>query len=1267
MRDRDTQKTTSSTTIALATLLGTLALSAVLVFYMEQQRVQLMRADTAVLGKDYADSIADTIDRALSSTYALAALVQQGRGRISDFQEIGEAMLPHFPGVDALFLAPDGVIRDGVPLAGNEPVIGLDVLNDPLRGPDARLALETGRLTLSSPFRMVQGQTGIIGRLPVFLDDAQGDPAFWGFTIARMPFPDVLASSRLSQLGERGIAYRLWTITASAGEHRIIEASPVEPVSPVEAQIEVPNATWILSLSPVEGWGDPLGLGVRAGLGLLFSLLLATLAKLLADARGQRARLAVEVAERTAEVRAREADLKHAEEIAQVGSWDFDIQSNRATASAVACRITGVQPDRPYSLERFMEQVHPQDRAMIETAWQAALRGEPYDVEHRTLIDGRLRWLRQRAVLQFDPSGKPLRALGSVEDITERKLAQEALHRSEARLREIIDTSREGIWTIDIKGRTTFANPRMAELLGCRIDQLVGRPFFDFVDPDARAIAEQNLSKRRAGIAEMHEFRFRRLDGSHLWTLVSANPLYGEDGEVTGALAMVTDISDRKEVEAELEKERLLMAQAERIARICSWEWDIQTDRLTFSESYRSILGVEDGPPATLAETMSLAPPDQVDLVRDAFAAALRGPEPYNLVHRAIRRRDGRMVYLHAIGEVIRDAHGRPVRIVGMFQDITERAETDAEQRIAAIAFEAQEGMLVTDADERILRVNEAFTAITGYTAADSIGKTPRLLHSGRHDAGFFAEMWEHILGHGHWEGEIWNRRKSGEIFPEWLTITAVKDDSGHTTHYVGTLIDISQRKEAEEAIRRLAFYDPLTGLANRRLLLDRLSHALTAAARTHQDGALIFIDLDNFKQLNDTRGHQIGDLLLEEVARRLTETVRKSDSVARLGGDEFVVLLPDLGEDPAQAAAQAQGVGEKIIAALGMPYQLAGEEHSSTPSLGIAMFNREPQTAEEVLKHADLAMYQAKAAGRNTLRFFDPGMQASLNQRAALERELRHAIGDGQLVLYYQSQVDTQGRVTGAEALLRWRHPQRGLIAPAQFIGPAETLGLTLPLGRWVLASACAQLAEWATRPETAQITLAVNISGAHFRSPELVEDVRRALAESGANPGRLRLELTESPLLEDPEDTFIKMSALKETGVGFTLDNFGSGYCSLSYLKRLPLDQLKLAPAFVHEVLEDSEDDAIAESFVALAESLGLAIMAEGIETPAQRDYLVHHGCRTFQGFLFGQPGPADALFATGASIGNEGQELTRGGPDNADRPAANPAVDFKHDKYN
>ncbi|UHD18531.1 EAL domain-containing protein [Thiocapsa bogorovii] len=1229
MRGRDKPKTTSSLTIAIATLLGALVLSAAVIINTEQQRVQLMRADNATLAKEYANTIADAIKHAMSSTHALAALVEQGQGKISDFQEFGKAMLPHYPGIDALFLAPDGVIRDVFPRAGNESVIGLDLLKDPVRDPDTMTPRDTGHLTLSSASTLIRSTTGIIGSHPVFIEDAQGNPVFWGFALARLPFPDALAPSGLSQLGERGIAYRLWTGTPATGDVQIIEASSVEPVSPVEAQVAVPNTKWTLSLSPIDGWGDPFGLAVRAGLGLLFSLLLATLAKLLADARTQKARLAMKLAERTAEIRAREAELERAEEIAQVGSWDFDIRSNRAIASAVACRITGVSPNTHFSLERFLAQVHPLDRTLVQAAWQAALRGEPYDVEHRTLVAGRLRWLRQRAVLEFDNDGRALRAAGTVEDITARKRAEQALSDSESRLRRIVETAREGIWTIDGDIRTTFVNPRMIELLGCPAEQIIGRSPFDFMDPEMRQLVERKLLERRQGISDQYELRLRRPDGSPLWTLLSTTPLKDDEGRYIGTLGMLTDISARKQAEAILEEERLLLKQAERIANIGAWEWEVAEDRWTHSTGWTAIHGIAGQLPQSTAEMLAIIPTDERDAVQDALEAALDGRRPFDIEHRIIRPIDGVLRRIHAVGEVIRNHRGEALAMRGIARDITASKEAEAELRIAAIAFEAQEGMLVTDAEEHILRVNEAFTRNTGYTAEEVIGRNPRLLRSGRHDPDFFAEMWARISDQGYWQGEIWNRRKNGEVFPEWLTVTAVRDDLGHVTHYVGTLTDISQRKEDEAVIRRLAFYDPLTGLANRRLLLDRLNQTLAAAARTGQDGALIFIDLDNFKQLNDTRGHQVGDLLLEEVAHRLTETVRKSDSVARLGGDEFVVLLQDLGDDSAQAAALAEAVGEKIITVLGRPYMLAGKEHESTPSLGIAMFDREPHTAEEILKHADLAMYQAKAAGRNRLRFYDPKMQASVNQRAALERELRHAIGDGQLVLHYQSQVDGQGHVSGAEALLRWRHPERGLIPPAQFIGLAESLGLALPLGRWVLASACAQLAEWARRPETAGLNLAVNISGAHFRRPELVEDIRRALAESGANPKRLRLELAEATLLDDPDDSLAKMIALKETGVGFTLDNFGSGYCSLSYLKRLPLDQLKIAPAFVHEVLEGSEDDATADSFVALAESLGLAIMAEGVETEAQRDYLAHHGCQIFQGFLFGLPGPADALF--------------------------------------
>jgi diguanylate cyclase (GGDEF)-like protein len=435
-----------------------------------------------------------------------------------------------------------------------------------------------------------------------------------------------------------------------------------------------------------------------------------------------------------------------------------------------------------------------------------------------------------------------------------------------------------------------------------------------------------------------------------------------------------------------------------------------------------------------------------------------------------------------------------------------------------------------------------------------------------------------------------------------------------------------SERAAAE----RLALHDPLTRLPNRQLLFDRLRHALAVCSRTRSSGALLFIDLDNFKTLNETLGLTLGDQLLQQVASRLSACVRRTDTVARLGGDEFVVMLEDLGATPKDAAARARGVGEHILAALNQPYQLAGHGHFSSPSIGITLFSEEHTDACELLKRADLAMYHAKAAGRNTLRFFDPHMQRTVAARAALEADLRQGLRNNELLLHYQPQVDGNGHPTGAEALVRWRHPARGLVSPAEFIPLAEETGLIMPLGRWVLESACSQLACWATRADTAHLTLAVNVSARQLRHPDFVEQVLEVLRRTGAPPRQLKLELTEGSLIEDVEDTIAKMFALKALGVGFSLDDFGTGYSSLAYLKRLPLNQLKIDQSFVRDVLTDANDATIARTIVTLGRSLGLAVIAEGVETEAQRDFLARHHCDAFQGYLFSRPLPADQFDA-------------------------------------
>jgi len=561
-------------------------------------------------------------------------------------------------------------------------------------------------------------------------------------------------------------------------------------------------------------------------------------------------------------------------------------------------------------------------------------------------------------------------------------------------------------------------------------------------------------------------------------------------------------------------------------------------------------------------------------------------------------------------------------------RDITDRKLAEDDLRIAAVAFESHEGMVITDADGLILRVNQAFTAITGYSAAEALGQRMSLLRSGRQDEAFYEAMWAGIQQTGAWQGEIWNRRRSGEVYAEWLTVTAVRGGQGQITHYVGTFTDITRRKAADAEIQQLAFYDPLTGLPNRRLLTDRLKQALASCARSHHPGALLFIDLDHFKNLNDTLGHDQGDVLLQQVARRLNDCVREGDTVARLGGDEFVVMLQDLSDSLTEAATRAEAVGEKILVALRQPYQFGQLTHHSSASLGVALFSESHHSVDELLKRADLALYQAKDAGRNTLRFFDPEMQAAMTARAALEADLRHGLQEREFLLYYQPQVDEQGRLTGVEALVRWQHPRRGMVSPADFIPLAEDTRLILPLGQWVLETACHQLKTWAGQPHTAHLTLAVNVSAIQFHRADFVREVLATIDRAGAPASRLKLELTESLLVKDVDDIIAKMMALKARGVGFALDDFGTGYSSLSYLKRLPLDQLKIDQSFLHEALSNPRDAAIASVIVALGQRMGMTVIAEGVESQAQRDFLEREGCHNFQGFYFGHPAPVEAL---------------------------------------
>jgi diguanylate cyclase (GGDEF)-like protein/PAS domain S-box-containing protein len=619
-------------------------------------------------------------------------------------------------------------------------------------------------------------------------------------------------------------------------------------------------------------------------------------------------------------------------------------------------------------------------------------------------------------------------------------------------------------------------------------------------------------------------------------------------------------------------------------------------------------------------------PPNARAVVSEAIAEAMERSVSLGKTY-SITLPSGPATYELSVSRKADDQDGL-ARFVVLNRDITQRRVAEDELRVAATAFEAREGMMITDPTGTIVRVNKAFTEITGYEARDVIGRNPRLLNSGYHSVEFYQQMWAAITKEGNWKGEIWNRRSSGEIYPEWLTITAVTDQHGEITHYVSTLTDISELKESEARINNLAYFDPLTQLPNRRLLQERLEQAITTSQRQQTVSALLFIDLDDFKTLNDNRGHHVGDLLLIAVADRLRHAVRKQDTVARLGGDEFLVVLEGIAQEREEAAARAQQVAEKIRISLNNHYALEGQDYFNSPSIGICLFGDQPVQVDELLKQADQAMYHAKGAGRNTSRFFDPEMQAVTAQRFAIQNEIREAMHHDQFQLYYQPQVNENGKIVGAEALIRWLHPQRGMIPPVEFIPLAEESGLILAMGKWIFVTACAQLVLWSKEESTADIILSVNVSARQFQQPEFVEQLLLIIHNSGADPHKLKLELTESMLVANPQDIITKMTALKTHGIKFSLDDFGTGYSSLSYLKRLPISELKIDKSFVNDVLTDPNDAAIARMIIRLAQSMELTVIAEGVETKEQRDWLEKEGCNRYQGYYFGRPIPATSF---------------------------------------
>ena len=677
---------------------------------------------------------------------------------------------------------------------------------------------------------------------------------------------------------------------------------------------------------------------------------------------------------------------------------------------------------------------------------------------------------------------------------------------------------------------------------------------------------------------------------------------------------------------AALQRSQQQLHEAQRLARIGSWEVDMVTNHLSWSDELYRIFEIDPVKgPRDFEHFLATVHPDDRPRVALAYQNAIDNHQPYEFEHR-VQMADGRIKQIRECGKAFYAEDGKPLRLIGTAQDITDIRRLESEMALLGTAFKhSGEAILISDHENRILTVNPAFTALTGYTQEEVVGRNPSLLSAGRSTPEDHRRMWAALKKDAYWQGEVWDRRKDGGVYPKWLTISVIFDDAGAVRYYMAHFTDISAERAAEAKLHHMAHHDMLTGLFNRYSLKDRLEHSLAVARRNTGRVALMFIDLDRFKGINDTLGHHVGDELLVEVSQRLKNCVRESDVVARLGGDEFVVMLTGL-----EHSSSAATIAEKIVACVGEPYPIGPHLLYTTPSIGIAIYPMDGHDSESLMKNADAAMYHAKNAGRNNFQFFDAKMNEAALERLGIEHALRLALSRDEFRLHYQPVIDVRtGRVASVEALIRWQHPEKGLLAPGLFIGVAEETGLIQPMGEWVFWTACRQLADF-REAGIGDVQMAINISAIQMRNSDLALLARGGITAYSFEQDDLVFEITESVAMEQLEETVRVLDVLHDMGVTLALDDFGTGYSSLSYLRMFPLDKLKLDRSFVEEIGQNIDGQVICDATIGLAQSLGLQLIAEGVETEAQLEYLKARGCHMVQGYLFSKPIPGDEVMA-------------------------------------
>lgn len=965
--------------LALSAFLVALCIGGAMIWLAEDARVAAQRESAAMTAAAQGSRIKEQLDRSLSATYSLAALIRQGDGRLPDFERIASEMLPLFPGISALQLAPNGIIRYSVPLAGNEKAIGHDLFADRERNKEAFLARQTRQLTLAGPFELIQGGTAVVGRLPVFLTDAFGkSDIFWGFATALVRMENLFAAAALGDLTRAGYAYQISRAHPDTAVRQVFASSGETPLEhPIEVEISVPNGRWTIGIEPLHSWGSGKTLGVE--------LLLAVLG---------------------------------------------------ALAAAVA-------------------------------AYQAAR------------VPERLRMLVARRTSDIEA-------------------ARARLQQSESRFRDLSETTSDWIWEVDADAVYTYASPKVRDLLGYEPEEVIGRKPFDFMPP----------------------------------------------------------------------------AEAARVGA--------------------------------------------------AFLSIVAERRAFELLENVNLHRNGSQVVLETSGIPLLDRNGRLIGYRGIDRDITARRKAEEGVRKLSLAVEQSvNGVVIADAKGVIEFANAKFCEMIGREAGEVVGGHLRSVESGLQQPATYARLWE-TLGTGEpWFSEFQRAGADGATVWGVLTISAIRDEGGAIQHVVAVLEDVSGRKTLEAALEQYAYYDPLTGLPNHKLFRDRLGQAAVLAARDGRSMALLMLDIDRLKNVNDGLGYDAGDELIRAVAQRLRRELRTEDSVGRLEGDEFAALITGV-----EGAGGAAHFADKLREALTAPYRVRDRDLHATVSIGISLFPEDASNLDVLERNADTALHLAKKTG-DCFRFFKPAMNAAVSRFLVLENKMRLALERSEFVLHYQPQLDLRtGRVGAAEALIRWRDPDSGLIVPDQFIPLAEETGLIVPIGDWMLQEACRQAVAWRAAGTVCRV--AVNLSPIQFRNDRILSSVTEALARTGAAADMLELEITERVVMHRTDDVLGALRKLAEMGFRIAVDDFGTGYSSLAYLKHMPVHVLKIDGSFVRDMVVSRHDRAIVSAVTTLGHALGMTVLSEGVETRQQLELLKAMRCDAIQGYLYSAPLAAEEFSA-------------------------------------